>query len=66
MPIFSIRLTRHVLEVATIAVDADSEVNAINIAFKEIDRTKDVPADKRVQSVSIVLAPIGDNIWEEE
>lgn len=66
MPIYIVKLTRSVTEVATIEVDAADETNAVNLAFKEIDRLKDVEADERVKLMSIKLKPVGDNIWEEE
>ena len=65
MPIFVVKLSRTVTEIATIEVDAPTEVNAINLAFKEIDRLKDDPSDGRIKLVSITLKPVEDNIWEE-
>ena len=62
---FEVKLSRVVTEIATIEVIADREIDAINLAFKEIDRLKDVEPDKRIQLVSIKLMPVEDNIWEE-
>jgi hypothetical protein len=66
MAIFTVKLKRIVTEIATIEVKADKEVDAINLAFKEIDRIATVEPDKRIQLVSIALKPVEDNIWEEE
>lgn len=65
MPYFTIRLTRAATEVATIEVSAAKEIDAINLAFKEIDRLKDKPQDKRIISVQLELHPEPGSPWEE-
>jgi hypothetical protein len=65
MTLYTIKLTRPATEVAIVEVEADSEVNAINAAFKEIDRLKDKPQDKRIKSVELMLYPDKDSPWEE-
>ena len=66
MPKFIVKLSRTATEIATIEVEAQDSVHAANVAFKEIDRIKDVPQDVRIGLVSIVLKPDQDAVWEEE
>jgi beta-xylosidase len=62
---YIVQLSREATEIASIEVIATSEVEAVNIAFKEIDRLKDTSQDKRVEFVELTLKPNGGSIWEE-
>jgi hypothetical protein len=66
MPIFIVKLARPATELATIEVEADREVNAMNIAFKFVDRHHGDKVNPRVKMSHFELRSGNRGTWEEE